>query len=211
MNYSLKLHIDPIDLATLKQAALNIILAKPVQEQSDPNVVWQSFDPFSDNSVDWAEVFGMYASTTSISHGAQISKVSTIDPAQDGAYYDFSQYATFVGPETGPGAPQGGTYKVNNNMPVANYRALTFGLMQSATINEQSSGLKPLNAASIPANLTAEFTPLTTVYIWLQARIQSETVITDVYSKHTKVVFGNGIFTNALHFDPNLGIFVPVA
>ena len=67
------------------------------------------------------------------------------------------------------------------------------------------------NAASVPALNTATFTPLTNVYVWLQANIMSATMITSVTSDALRVVFGGSVFSAAVRFDPNLGRFVPAS
>lgn len=209
-DYTLQLLIDDQDLITLKAAQLNIILAKPVGSASSmPNVIWQSFDPFIDNTVSWTENYGIYASNTVVQNGAAITKLSSVNPAQDGSYYSFASSATFNGPFRDQGAPDTGTYQVNNDMPAAQYPSLVFGLLQSATINNVVTPSRPLNAQVVPAAFFADFTPLTTVYAWLQASILSETVITQVTSRSTKVTFGGSVNSQVLKYDRKAGMFLP--
>lgn len=209
-DYSLQLKIGKTDLDNIRTAQLNIVLAKPVGSSS-PNVAWQVFDPFMDNTVTWTEQFGLYASNTRLVNGARITKMSTIDPAVDAAYYSFTSNATFNGPIKDGNAPGTGSYMVLDDMPNASYPTLLFGLLQSANINGAPSPLRPLNAAIVLASMSAVFTPLTTVYVWLQATIVSETVITQVTSRSTVVTFGGSVTSQVLIFDGSKGMFVPAA
>ena len=54
-----------------------------------------------------------------------ISRLSEKFTVNDAAYYSFDSSATFKGPYTDSGAPGIGSYKVINNMPYAQYAALT--------------------------------------------------------------------------------------
>lgn len=209
-SYELDLQIDSSSLKTLKAAGLNITIAKPVGGK-DPNVAWLVFDPFEGNIVTWDENYSIYASPSPIiQNGATISRLSeTSFPAQDAAYYSFTSSATFSGPFTGTGAPMSGSYAVNNDMPSSQYPSLTFGLQQKASINGTGISESPLNAAVVPAALSVVFTPLTTVYVWLQASFQSGTVITQINGKASVVPFGNGNTKQSLSYDPATGRFVP--
>ncbi|MEH1906053.1 MAG: hypothetical protein V7L04_32920 [Nostoc sp.] len=208
-DYTLVLEIDSASLNIIKAAQLNITIAKPVST-STPNVTWLVFDPFQQNTVEWTEQYGIYASPSSVlTNGAVISRLSEVFPAHDAAYYTFTSSATFSGPNTGAGAPSTGTFQVNNDMPNTSYSALTFGLEQAASINGTGIQASPLNAAVVPAAFSATFTPLTTVYVWLQANLQSGTVITQVISKAAIVTFGGSVTKQVLKYNPATGTFVP--
>ncbi|WP_394830085.1 hypothetical protein LVJ94_26615 [Pendulispora rubella] len=206
--YTLNLGIDQESLKIITAAQQQIVLARPVDGAS-PNVVWVAFRPFEDNSVTWVEEFGLYASTTEFQSGAEIVKMSHTDfPAQDGMYYSFDATATFSGPFSGAQAPPLGSYRTYNNMPEKDYPALTFGLQQVATVNGKPTLPTPVNAVSVLANEQVTFTPLTTVYAWLQSTIVSATMISDVQGNSAKVVFGDGVTTASLRYDPTAGRFV---
>jgi len=208
--YTLDLAIDASSLQILKAAGLNITIAKPVGTSS-PNVTWLVFDPFQGNTITWEEQYGIYASPTPVTqNGALITRLSeTSFPANDAAYYSFNSSATFAGPFTGSGAPSTGSYKVVNNMPNTSYPALTFGLEQKASINGGGIASSPLNAAVVPAALSVTFTPLTTVYVWLQANYRSGTVITEVNGDAAIVTFGGPVTKKSLAYNPATGTFVP--
>ena len=208
--YTLDLAIDSVSLNTIKTAQLKITIAKPVG-QSSPNVTWLVLDPFEGNKIEWEEQYGIYASPNPIiQNGAIISRLSETDiPATDGAYYAFSSSATFTGPFTDAVAPASGSYKVVNNMPNTQYPALSFGLEQKASINTRGIDPSPLNAAIVLSQFSATFTPLTTVYVWLQAEFISGTVITDINGDAAVVTFGGTVIQKSLVFDPTRGSFVP--
>ena len=208
--YTLDLTIDAKSLEIFKAAQLKITIAKPVGTSS-PNVTWLVFDPFEGNKVEWEEQYGIYASPNKvIQNGAVISRLSETDfPANDAAYYSFNSTATFSGPFTDSGAPVTGSYKVVNNMPNTQYPALTFGLEQKASINGNGINPSPLNAAVVPDALSATFTPLTTVYVWLQAQFISGTVITEVNGNAAVVTFGGSVTYKSLKYNPATGTFIP--
>ena len=211
-SYALNLTIDSNSLSMLRTVGVNIIIAKPVQGQVNPNVAWLAINPFESNTITWQEIYGMYASPAQqLQNGATITRVSQAPQAQEASYYSFDSSATFKGPFTGSDAPGIGQYRVNNNMPTTLYPSLTFGLQQAATVGTTSIAPTPLNAQLVPAAFTATFTPLVTVYVWLQANITSGTVITDVTNKATIVTFGGEITSQKLVYNPATGTFIPQA
>lgn len=208
-NYRLQLQIDPVDLAIIRASGQRITLAKPVNSDSSPNVVWLSIDPFQSTEVQWSEEYGIYSSTTAVQQGASITKLSeTGVPAQDGATYSFTSAATFNGPFGGGVAP--GTYGAQNDMPYSSYPVLTFGLTQSALINQKPSERKPISATPVLATQFAAMTPFSSVYIWLQSQFSSETIITKITGKTSKARFGGAVTDINMKYDPMLGVFVPV-
>lgn len=208
-NYSLTLTIDPTDLNVIKAAGQRITLAKPVGS-GDPNVVWLSIDPFQSTSVEWKEDYWIYASTTEVSQGAAINKLSEVTPgpALDAGYYPFTPAATFGVFQNDPSV-NSGTFAAVNNMPYNQYPALTFGLSQSAMVNKKPAERKPISAQLVPSQNRIQMTPFTTVYVWLQSQFASETIITKIIGNNAVARFGGGVTDITLKYDPNRGIFVP--
>lgn len=205
--FNLNLDIDSQSLQLIRAAQLRIMLAKPVGGGS-PNVIWQSFDPFASNSVTWDEEFGLYASDTQLQNGATIRKMTAQEPAAEASYYTFTSGATFEGPYVDPRVGAG-QYAAQNSMPNSSYPVLTFGLTQAANVNGTAVAGNPLNAVLVLPNNFVTFTPITTVYVWLESNQASSTVITNIQSNHTVTTYSGGITTRDLVYDPNLGIFVP--
>ncbi len=209
-SYRLQLLIDPSVLPVIKAAGQRITLAKPVNTSS-PNVIWQSIDPFTSTEIQWDEQYGIYASTVQVQDGATITKMSeTGIPAVDGAYYSFTSATVFTGPFSGGSVPKG-SYKANNDVPYSAYPSLTFGLTQSALINQTPSERKPISATPVLATQSATMTPFTNVYIWLQSTFKSETIITQIVGNNTVAKFGGAVTDLTLKYDPNLGVFVPAS
>jgi hypothetical protein len=205
--FTLNLEIDNQSLNAIRAAQERIILAKPVGGGS-PNVIWQSFDPFGLNTVTWTQEYGLYASDARIVNGASILKISEQAPAEEAHYYSFTSGASFEGPYTdarvGPGQ-----YAADNAMPHALYPQLTFGLTQAAVVNTAEVKSQPLNAVSVLPNRFTVFTPITTVYVWLESNLVSSTVITQITSNHTIVRYSGVQYTRDLVYEPNTGVFVP--
>lgn len=205
MDLKLNLLIDRDDLRTIRDAGENVLIAKPTEREAT-NVAWLDFDPFEANSVEWSEEFGLYVSNTAMEHGASIQKLSDVFPAAERAVYALEDDATFHGPTSQQVPP--GAFGVDNQMPTTEYRALTFGLTQSAVVNGNQLDFRPINAQSVPAGQESTFTPKTTLFVWLDATIESQTVITHVTSRQTKVVFSGAVQEHTLRYDASVGKFV---
>lgn len=207
--YTLNLSISANDLPTIAAAGENIIVAKPVTNASGtPNVAWLSVQPLENNQISWVENYALYASTTEIASGAAIFQSSvTSFPAEDGVCYEFGANGVFGGPTTGPQSVPLGSFSTLNDFTSS--PAMTFGLTQSATANEGLISLSPLNAQSVPEQQQVVFTPLTTIWIWLEANVQSATMITGVFSQVAVVTFGDGVFTQGLTYNVAKGQFEP--
>lgn len=209
MDYTLQLMIDPADLEILKAAQQNIIIAKPVGGGS-PNVAWLTIDPFSENTIMWEEVYGLYASNTSVQAGARIYKVGTVPLADDGKTYPFKATNTFGLPSALPPVPNG-TFAINNLNDNPLYPFLTFGLTQSATVGPVPVKNAPISAAVVPMMQSVALTPLTSVWVWLESNLMSGTVITQVTSKRSIATFGDGITTITLKYSRSKGYFEPAS
>lgn len=208
-NYSLTLNIDPTDLNVIKAAGQRLTLAKPVGS-GDPNVVWLSIDPFQSTTVEWTEEYWIYASTTEVAQGNNISKLSEVTPgpALDAGYYPFTPAATFGVFQNSPAIPSG-TFAAENMMPYTQYPALTFGLSQSAMVSKKKAERKPISAQSVLSQQQIQMTPFTNIYVWLQSQFASETIITKIVGNNAVARFGGGVNDITLKYDPNRGVFVP--
>jgi hypothetical protein len=208
MDFKLNLAISDPDLRTLTSSEMQIVVAKPVGD-SEPNVAWLVFQPFMGNTIEWSEEYGIYASITSIQHGAVIAKMSELPPkVTDGESYLFGkdQAAVF---DPGDEYCAEGSFRIKNFMAASAYRQLTFGLTQKALINGKEIDATYVNAALVPSKLDVVFTPLTKIYVWLQHTCVTGTVITEITSTMTEVNFGNGHSGNSLVYDANKGHFIP--
>jgi hypothetical protein len=103
----------------------------------------------------------------------------------------------------------GCSIRFSNDVPSANYPALVFGLVQNAIINDTAFNFRPINAQPVRANQRTTFTPLSTVYIWLQSHVSSGTVITHLPRKVAIVTFTGLINAQTFKYDAASGMFVP--
>ena len=208
MDFSLTLNFNPENLELINGASQKVALAKPAGGSS-VEVIWLAFDPFESNTVTWEENYWIYASTCSTAvTGEQITKLSEVQPgpAVDGAYYPFSNNATF-GDYVSTADVDVGTYAAINNMSWDKYPTLTFGLAQSAMINDKLADRKPLSASTVLATQEIKMTPFTDVYIWLESHHESSTIITNITGNKTDVTFGGGVNDIAVTYDGKSGSF----
>ena len=196
-------------LTMLYATGTNVVVAKPSSGGSSPNVAWIAFRPLIANGMTWEEKYGIYCSTSGIQNGALLTQMSQAPfPAGDGQKYPLTAAGFFGPPQTG-GSP--GSYTATNqynNLAPNGPGFLTFGLFQNANVNGTAMTSNAVSAAPVPYQSTAVMTPFTTIYLWTQSQVVSNTVVTSVTSVQTQVVFGGSITTISLNFDPTTGGFV---
>tara|TARA_R110002096_G_scaffold64463_4_gene157147 strand:- start:1078 stop:1710 length:633 start_codon:yes stop_codon:yes gene_type:complete len=208
MDFSLTLDIAPADLDVINSAQQKIALAKPVGG-SKAEVIWLAFDAFESNTIEWSEEYWLYASTVSASTpGTLITKLSEVQPgpAVSGSTYTFSNTATFGDPVKNPDVEKD-TFSAVNDMDYSKYPSLTFGLSQSAQINQKLQERKPISASSVLATQSVQITPYTNVYIWLEGHFESSTIVTDVTGKKAVAKFGGGVNEVTMAYDAKSGLF----
>ncbi|WP_339780254.1 hypothetical protein [uncultured Thalassospira sp.] len=208
MDFSLTLNVNPADLNIINGAQQKIALAKPVGNAA-VSVIWVAFDPFESNTIQWSEEYWIYASTAAIGkNGEKITKLSEVQPgpAMGGSIYTFNQTATFGAPIQNTNV-DAGSFAAKNEMPYDKYPCLTFGLSQSAQVNQKLEERKPLSANSVLANQHIRITPYTDVYIWLEGHFESSTIVSDVVGSKAMAKFGGGITEIEMTYDGKSGQF----
>jgi hypothetical protein len=204
-NYTLNIDLTKEQVDTFHLTGQNVVIAKPTQGGAS-NVAWQVFRPLEGNHVKWEEQYGIYASTAKIENGAELTQLSqTPYPAMASKTYPFLPSGTF-GPPAGNGGK--GTYYSANSYAELQY--LTFGLFQAASVNGTKVPGNAISAAPVLLGADVEMTPYTTLYVWLQSQVLSNTVVTRVSTPKTEVVFGASATEISLSYD-NAGHFVPQA
>lgn len=195
------------DLQRFLASGSNVVVAKPAGG-GVPNVAWVVYRPLLANTMTWQEDYGIYASNAAIVNSAQLTQMSqTPYPAHADATYSLNP-AGFFGPPTSGGVPS--SYTAENaydNLPKG---YLTMGLYQDATVNGAPVQGNAVSAAAVIYQSTAVMTPFTTVYLWIQSSVVSNTVVTTVTSPMTKVTFGGPVTDVKLRYDASSGIFLPV-
>lgn len=203
MDFTLKTAFTDDQLKLLYMTGTNVIVAKPTGG-SGPNVAWQVFKPMQANTLRWGEEYGIYASTTQVSNGARLDQLSSVPVgAIENMSYTLEPNATISGPVSG-GFP--GAFSLTNKYSEKPY--MTVGLYQNANVNGTDIIGNALSAAPVLLQSTATMTPFTTVYIWLQSAVVSNTVITTVTSPMTKLVFGGAVSEISVMYDSTSGLFI---
>lgn len=202
-DYQLEISFSDEQLDTLFTTKSNVIVAKPTGGSST-NVAWQVFQPFENNSVTWSEEYGIYVSNTKISNGATLTQMSsTSGNAQMDTTYTMQPSAIITGPADG-GTDDAFTL-VNK---YANLPYLTVGLYQNAVVNGVLVKGNAISAVPTLYQSTAVMTPFTTVYLWLQSEVSSNTVVSVVTSPMTQLTFGGGVNEISVSYDSATGTFI---
>jgi hypothetical protein len=154
----------------------------------------------------WTEEYGIYASNVELKNGALLTQLSRSEyPALDGKIYEFAPNGIFGPPSAGGEA---GSFSVLNSYDNPPRKYLTFGLCQDATVNGELTEGNAISAATVLYQSTAVMTPYTTVYLWVQSQVTSNSVLTVVTSPMSKVTFGGATTNISLSYDPDTGKFI---
>ena len=202
-SYNLNVAFTDEQLRILHIAGSNVVVAKPTGG-STPNVAWQVFKPLQANTLSWKEEYGIYASTSSIQNGATLNQLSSVPVgAAMNKLYTMEENATISGPATG-GAPD--SFALANKYRSKEY--MTVGLYQNASVNGTEIMGNALSAVPVLLASTAVMTPYTTVYVWLQSQVVSNTVVTTVTSPMSELRFGGGLSDISVRYDSDSGHFI---
>ncbi len=87
---------------------------------------------------------------------------------------------------------------------------MTAGLYQNATINGTERIGNAVSAAPILMQSAAVMSPSTTLHIWLQSQVISNSVVTSITSPITELKFGGNVTEISVAYDSATGKFVPV-
>lgn len=193
--YSLTIQFDNGGLQALNAAGQLVTLVKSVPDGSP--VAWVSFEPMENNTITWTDSYSVYASTTKVESGVQITTQST-QPAEGGNTY------TFAGGQFNQGTKglSPTQYAVRNNDPkfqIAGITMVTSGLYQGAVVNGQSTK-SPLNAVGVLYANTATFTPVEKVQVFASyyqnnglviSRVVDEALLVDLTDQTTQTIHYN--------------------
>jgi hypothetical protein len=202
--YTLKTAFTNEQLGILYATGTNVIVAKPTGGGT-PNVAWQVFKPMQANTLTWGEEYGIYASTSKVVNGATLSQLSNVPVgAAMNKLYTLEPSSAISGPASGGAAGAFSLYNTYSEQPY-----MTVGLFQDANVNGTDIIGNALSAAPVLLASTAVMTPFTTVYIWLQSQVVSNTVVTTVTSPMTLLKFGGAIEEISVAYDSASGKFLP--
>lgn len=202
--YKLKIGFTNEQLQTIYTAGVNVVVAKPSIGGSTPNVAWQVFRPMQANTLEWAEEYGIYASTSQVANGANLTQLSSTGiPAAMNKLYCLEPNSIISGPSSG-GSPD--SYALLNKYDQKS--VMTIGLYQDANVNGTEILGNAVSAVPVMLQSTAVMTPYTTIYIWLQSSVISNTVCTIVTSPMTELRFGGGTSEIGVAYDSQSGLFL---
>jgi hypothetical protein len=207
MEFSLKINIKPDDLSVINTTGMLVSLAKPVNT-GKPNVIWVTLKPYQTNEITWTEEYGIYAAAqTELQNGATINKMTELPPPVSNANAYFFQNGLFQIDSNTP-TPADGSFLIVNRIPKSESPFTIFGLTQTPVIGGKPQEPAFINAAPVMAQLHVTFQPLTTIYVWIQNRYTSGTVITDIESDAVALQFSSATPTHTIRYDGDKGYFV---
>lgn len=203
-NYTLNIAFTNQQIETLFATGTNVVLSKP-PKGDQPNVAWQVFKPAPSNVVSWVEEYGIYASSTLITQGAYIPQYSnTSIPAYTGKLYTLEPSGVISGPASG-GFLEAFTLK--NQYDSKDYMAA--GIYQNATVNNSTIKGNATSSNYVLLTNSLKMKPTTTTYIWLQSQVKSNTIVTNVTSPMTELIFPAGVNELSIAYDSSSGTFIP--
>jgi hypothetical protein len=197
MSYKLTIDLTPEQLEAFGNTGSQIAIAKSAE--SPPTVVWQSLRPIEELVMTWEENYGIYATETEFKGGAKIISTARVKgTAVNGEEYALVKNGFFVAQEN-PGNPK--SYYARNLYSAEN-KSMGFGLTQMA---ELSSGLvlppNPVSYAPVLFESMASMTPYTTLYVWVESKVQGGSVVTEVTGPQLPVPYGNGVNEHVLVYN----------
>ncbi|HTD33947.1 MAG TPA: hypothetical protein VK665_09825 [Candidatus Elarobacter sp.] len=183
LTYTLVLDTGGTDAAPAA-AAPRWALAKP-GGNALPNVVWLAVPVTGRTTVTWSESYGLYASSAAIRDGTPIAVERELRTALDRMLYPFSGDA-FGPPADAPRTPAGHYEVVNRTAGT-----LTFGLLQAADVGG-APFRGAINAVALPPGFTADFSPMPTVFVWLDSAARSGSIVAELPATAARLTFSAG-------------------
>jgi hypothetical protein len=202
--FNLKIAFTPEQLGILYATGTNVIIAKQSEGRS-PAVAWQVFRPMQSNTVSWKEEYGIYASTADIKNGAVLRQLSSTPTGiETGKQYILQSHGAISGPLNG-GYPN--TFILSNQYSGKQY--IVAGLYQNAIVNENSAIGNAVSTTPVLMQSNAFMNPNTTIQIWLQSQVISNSIVTNITSPVTELKFGGSVADISVIYDSASGKFVP--
>jgi hypothetical protein len=198
--YRLNVHFTGDDLDTIYACKQRVIIVKHTLEQQS-KVAWVSFKPFAINTIDWENQFSIYASSSEIQGGAKITKLSTcegqcqLNTIFDRGYFSSTKPDDSISPNS---------YKITNGD--RDEKMLLFGLAQNVSVNGTAYVDNPINAILVPRKQFAVMTPVERIDVFLEANIDSSTVLSRIDSQSVALAYGEGTTELSLNYDAVNGV-----
>lgn len=187
--YSLAIQFDDAGLNAINAAGQKVTIVKSVGSSggSGSAVAWVSFQPMQDNAVTWTETYSVYASTTQVQNGAQITTLSK-QTAAGGNTYTFANGQFGSKSSSNLPASEYGVFNNDHGFVINGVAMVTTGLYQGVSVNGRPTQ-SPLNAMGLLFNETAVFTPIEKVQVFVSSYQNDGLVIGEVTSEALPVDF----------------------
>jgi len=207
VSYRFNISFTNDQLEQLYATGTNVIAAKPSNEGGQPNVAWQVFKAMQSNFIEWEETYSMYASTSPVTNGEHLNQHSTAAyPCYMDKLYTLCDNGVVTGPSTGGQADR---FALQNDF--SSKDSMTFGLLQNANVNNSQVNGNGVTASPVIYKSTALMQPISTIYLWLQSGVASNTVLTVVTSPMSEFKFNSASETISVSYDSSSGHFIPDA
>ena len=172
MQYQVNISIDPHSLQQLLATGQMIAVVKKVTSNpaapSAPSVIWTAVHPLVTTTVAWTDSYTLFATSTQIVVGANISVAAESGVVSTGSTHAFNAAGQFV--DAGSGAASA-IALVNQSAHVSN-----FGLAQAAVVNGRSQ-MGPTNVIGIHQNVQAAFVPTEMVLLFVSQTARAGQVV----------------------------------
>jgi hypothetical protein len=201
--YRLNINFEGVDLDTIYEARQRVVIVKHTAERKS-NVAWISFKPLEHNTIDWETAFAIYASSGEVQGGATISKLSEIVGQRQINTIFNNSYFNATEPDNTIGI---NSYEVTNQ-DKDDYK-LTFGLAQNVSVNGTAFINLPINAIVVPRGHSAVMTPVEEVDVFLEANIDSSTVLSRIDNKSISLSYTGNTTELNIKYDSVNGVFYP--
>jgi hypothetical protein len=202
MEFKLQISFSAEQLENIDKARLRVILAKQNTGRG-VDVAWQAIDPMPFNEIIWQENYGIYASTAGIKHGAVLIPDYWIPVgAASNKLYILTHAGRIAGPGIGGAANSFALENQYDKQPM-----MTIGLFQDANVNGVDIAGNACSAAPVLLGSIAVMTPDTTISVWLQSDVESNTVVTTVTSPVSNFKFGGDLTAISIEYDSVSGSF----
>jgi hypothetical protein len=186
-------------LNTFSNEGQSLVIAKSLNG-AFPNVAWQVFTPLKENVFEWTEEYGIYASTNLMNIGAELTQLSNIPiSATQDEIYTLENDGTIS--DSLSRCVQG-SYNLLNRYRQTEF--VTVGLFQDATVNGNLIKGNAVSAIQIPQSTIAVMNSNSTIHLWIQSGVESNTVVDTPQVSSGFVINENTMY---LIFDSSTGLF----
>jgi hypothetical protein len=168
--YTIVFEVDARSVRAFAETRTHIVIARHGADGVG-NVAWLAWPPSGSDIVVWDESYGLYAATAAPRDGQLVKIAAALETARDRSVYPFDGDA--FGERQRTAHIPARHYDVRNDSA----GAITFGLLQPASVNGSAGGSLPRNAGVVPSSFSADFMALTRASVWTQPDAPSGSIV----------------------------------